>query len=109
MQEIPLLSFYDKETMFNNKLNVFRHNEKTQTKVCQTTKQNEMVQILKGKCQVISTDTTADRPCCCHPKESNPVFIQNNRSKDRYVTHVVSRPLFLKQGILQDILLNENL
>ncbi|CAH0577776.1 unnamed protein product [Chrysodeixis includens] len=58
-------------------------------------------QLLSNRSNIASTDTTADRPCCCTPTETNDA-VQNPNSNHQCAANVVSElftPLLVTQGL----------
>uniref|UniRef100_A0A2A4JKV7 Uncharacterized protein n=1 Tax=Heliothis virescens TaxID=7102 RepID=A0A2A4JKV7_HELVI len=96
-----VLSFHNKETMieYHETMKV----ERKKNKLCQITTPNEIVHRQENQCHGVSTDTTADRPCCCVPKH---IQYSDFSCNDTCVANITSKqvtPLLVNHGMNGDL------
>lgn len=80
-----------REDLNENSKDRTKDKDDTNHKLCQATIPNEKVPVAEHRCEIVSMDTTADRPCCCQ------IW-----SQDKYLAAKVMsaqiNPLLVKQG-----------
>ncbi|KAJ8737962.1 hypothetical protein PYW08_000557 [Mythimna loreyi] len=104
MEGLPTdtLSYHSKEALFNRIYPKPKEDLKKakKNKLCQIRTPNGIVERIRNRSNVVSVDTTIDRPCCCSIKTNqNSDYSRNNEHVAQVISNIFT-PILSKEGII---------